>query len=222
MIKIFFLGCLNATLAGFLLFSQGSMAQDNTTTKSALAIFAGGCFWCMEAPFDKLPGVISTTSGYTGGHSENPDYKEVSSGKTGHFEAVQVNYDPTQVSFEKLLEVFWHNVDPYDDEGQFCDKGQQYKAVIFYQDKNEKAIAEASRTAVKQSLSGKNIATDIKPAGKFYPAEDYHQDYYLKNPTTYRFYRYTCGRDQRLNAVWKASKDEQKEGVNKLISSFFE
>jgi peptide-methionine (S)-S-oxide reductase len=165
-------------------------------------LFSGGCFWCMEPPFDALPGVISTVSGYTGGHTEKPTYKEVSNGKTGHLESVLVTYNPAKISYEKLLEVFWHNIDLFDEDGQFCDKGDQYKAAIFYQDERQKQLAEASKIEIKKRLLDSDIVTSIKPAGKFYPAEDYHQDYYLKNSIRYKFYRFTCGRDHRLSQIW--------------------
>lgn len=174
----------------------------------ATATFAGGCFWCMEGPFDKLDGVISTTSGYTGGTKVDPTYSEVSAGGTGHVEAVQVAYDPAKVSYETLLQVFWQNVDPVDNRGQFCDKGSQYQAKIFAQDGDQQALAEQS----KQSLSSQAkfqktpIVTAIEPAQTFYPAEDYHQDYYLKHPVRYKFYRTSCGRDQRLAEVWGAGE----------------
>jgi peptide-methionine (S)-S-oxide reductase len=190
---------LNVVLISCLLVSGSLLAED----KLSVAIFAGGCFWCMEPPFDAIPGVISTVSGYTGGHTENPTYKEVSNGKTGHLEAVQVTYDPTKVSYDKLLEVFWHNIDPFDNDGQFCDKGEQYKSVIFYQDEQQKQLAEASKLEIKKRLLDKDVVTAIKPAGKFYPAEEYHQDYYLKSPTAYKFYRFTCGRDHRLGKIWE-------------------
>lgn len=213
MIKNFFRDCLNAVLVSCLLLSGSAMAEDSTAEKPAVAIFAGGCFWCMEEPFDVLPGVIRTISGYTGGHTENPTYKEVSNGKTGHLEAVQVTYDPAKISYEQLLEVFWHNIDPFDDDGQFCDKGDQYKAAIFYQDETQKQLAEASKIAIKKKLLDKYIVTSIKPAGKFYPAEEDHQDYYLNNPTSYKFYRFTCGRDHRLSKIW----DELEEGAGQVI-----
>ncbi len=177
-------------------------AEDSTHGKSATAIFAGGCFWCMEPPFDTLPGVISTTSGYIGGYKANPSYKEVSNGKTGNLEAVQVLYDPAIVSYEKLLDVFWRNIDPFDDDGQFCDKGNQYKAAIFYHDENQRLLAEASKSKIQKKLPNKSIVTTIRVAGKFFPAEDYHQDYYLKNPIKYKLYRFSCGRDRRLSEVW--------------------
>jgi len=161
----------------------------------------------MEPPFDKLPGVISTTSGYTGGHTQQPAYREVSAGGTGHAEAVQVVYDPQKVSYEKLLEVFWHNIDPTQKDGQFCDHGNQYRTAIFYHDETQKQLAEASKAQLQKTKPFQGeIVTEIVPAGEFYPAEDYHQDYYLKNPLRYKFYRTTCGRDQRLQTLWgKAS-----------------
>ncbi|MEB3291283.1 MAG: peptide-methionine (S)-S-oxide reductase MsrA [Leptolyngbya sp.] len=171
----------------------------------ATATFAGGCFWCMEKPFDSLDGVISTRSGYTGGTLENPSYEQVSAGGTGHVEAVQVTYDPAQVSYDDLLTVFWQNVDPLDDRGQFCDKGSQYRAKIFVQTEDERQRAETAKQAVARSLGGRPIVTAIEPAQVFYAAEDYHQDYYLKHPVRYNFYRTACGRDQRLTEVWGRS-----------------
>lgn len=186
----------------FALCLAGSPASAQSTG-TAKATFAGGCFWCMEPPFDKLDGVISTTSGYTGGDKPNPTYQEVSAGGTGHAEAVEIVYEPGKVSYERLLEVFWHNIDPLDAAGQFCDKGTQYRSAIFVHDEAQRRAAEASKKAIEQSeqLSGR-IVTEIVPAATFYPAEDYHQDYYLKNPVRYRYYRYACGRDARLKAVW--------------------
>lgn len=173
-------------------------------SETAKAVFAGGCFWCMEAPFDAIPGVVSTVSGYTGGEKNDPTYKEVSAGTTGHYEALEVTYDPATVRYEKLLEVFWRNVDPFDATGQFCDKGPQYRSAIFVRGEREKAAAEASKRAVESRL-GKSVATRIVEASRFWPAEDYHQDYYRKNPVRYRFYRYNCGRDERLAEVWRAA-----------------
>ncbi|TXL69410.1 peptide-methionine (S)-S-oxide reductase MsrA [Vineibacter terrae] len=169
----------------------------------AVAVFAGGCFWCMEPPFDKLDGVTATISGYTGGHQANPTYEQVSTGGTGHLEAVRVEYDPARVSYEKLLEVFWRNIDPLDAHGQFCDKGEQYLSAIFVADDQQRAAAEASKAALERSgkLPGP-IVTRILPAGAFYPAEDYHQDYYRKNPLKYSYYRWGCGRDARLERLW--------------------
>ncbi|MGE0725642.1 MAG: peptide-methionine (S)-S-oxide reductase MsrA [Alphaproteobacteria bacterium] len=169
----------------------------------AVAIFAGGCFWCMEPPYDKLEGVVSTTSGYTGGMRVNPTYKEVSAGRTNHLEAVQVVFDPRKVGYERLLEVFWRNIDPEDGGGQFCDRGPHYRSAIFPVDEAQKEAAERSKAALAASgRLKKPIATEILPARAFYPAEDYHQDYYQKNPIRYRFYRTSCGRDARLREVW--------------------
>jgi peptide-methionine (S)-S-oxide reductase len=157
----------------------------------------------MEPPFDKLPGVISTTSGYTGGHKKNPTYHEVSAGGTGHAEVVQVVYDPKRVSYEKLLDVFWHNVDPTQKDGQFCDHGDQYRTAIFYHDAEQKQLAEASKAQLQQHKPFQGeVVTEIVLAGEFYPAEEYHQDYATKNPIRYKFYRSRCGRDQRLRELW--------------------
>lgn len=172
-------------------------------TQPAQAIFAGGCFWCMEKPFDELPGVIKTTSGYTGGQLNNPSYEQVSSGTTGHFEAIQITYNPAKVTYEQLLAVFWHNIDPTDAKGQFCDKGDQYRSAVFYENASEKQLAERSKVALEAArLFAEPITTLFLPATTFFPAEDYHQDYYQKNPVRYRYYRSSCGRDQRLKALW--------------------
>ncbi len=171
--------------------------------KTESAVFAGGCFWCMEPPFDKLDGVLSTTSGYIGGHVEDPGYKQVSAGGTGHAEAVEVVYDPRKISYEELLAVFWRNIDPVDGKGQFCDKGSQYRSAVFYVDEYQKRAAEESKAALEKSGRFREpIATEIVPATTFYPAEDYHQDYYLKNPIRYKYYRHGCGRDRRLEKLW--------------------
>ena len=169
------------------------------------ATFAGGCFWCMEGPFDKLEGVISTTSGYTGGGKKNPTYEEVSAGGTGHAESVRVVYDPAKVSYERLLDVFWHNIDPLARERQFCDAGNQYRSAIFFHDEAQRLAAAASKSTLEASgrLKGP-IATQIVPAGEFWPAEEYHQDYYKKNPIRYKYYRGGCGRDARLKEIWGA------------------
>jgi len=170
---------------------------------TAVATFAGGCFWCMEGPFDHVPGVLSTTSGYTGGSLKNPSYEQVSSGTTGHAESVQVVYDPKKVSYAQLLEVFWHNVDPTDGGGQFCDRGNQYRTAIFVHDEEQRRLAEQSKKDLEASGRLKRpIVTQIVPAGEFYPAEEHHQDFYKKNPVRYRFYRTNCGRDQRLKELW--------------------
>ncbi len=165
------------------------------------ATFAGGCFWCMEPPFDQLPGVVSTTSGYTGGDRKDPTYEQVSAGGSGHVEALRVVYDLAKIRYEKLLEVYWRNVDPLDAGGQFCDRGGQYRAAVFYHNEEQKRLAEQSKTAVERQLR-RPVATEIRPAAEFYPAEGYHQDYYRKNPLRYKLYRYQCGRDQRLEALW--------------------
>jgi peptide-methionine (S)-S-oxide reductase len=165
-----------------------------------VATFAGGCFWCMEGPFDSLPGVISVTSGYTGGPVTNPTYEQVSSGGTGHRESVEIVFDPTKITYAKLLDVFWHNVDPTDNDGQFCDKGSQYRSAIFYHDETQRRLAEESKAAVVKKLG--RVYTDILPASVFWRAEDYHQHFYKKNPVRYHFYRFNCGRDQRLKALW--------------------
>ena len=181
----------------------GVAAADNTS----VATFAGGCFWCMEPPFDKLEGVISTTSGYTGGHTKNPTYKQTSSGKTGHTEAVQIVYDPNKVSYEKLLDVFWHNIDPTTPNQQFCDRGNQYRSEIFYHNDEQKQLAESSKAALDKNKPFKQpIVTQVSKASTFYAAEEYHQDYYKKNPIRYRYYRYGCGRDKRLEQLWGESK----------------
>jgi peptide-methionine (S)-S-oxide reductase len=192
-------------LAALLCVSALAMAQGPAApaTSIAKATFAGGCFWCMEPPFDKLPGVISTISGYIGGQKKNPTYEEVSSGRTGHTEAVQVVYDPSKVSYEKLLEVFWKNIDPTVKDRQFCDHGSQYRTGIFYHGAEQKKLAEASKLALdKAKPFSAPIVTEITAAGEFWPAEDYHQDYYQKNPIRYNFYRTNCGRDARLKELW--------------------
>ncbi|HYG90955.1 MAG TPA: peptide-methionine (S)-S-oxide reductase MsrA [Azospirillum sp.] len=179
--------------------SRAEEPQDGLAT----AVFAGGCFWCMEPPFDKLDGVVATMSGYAGGTVVNPTYQQVSAGRTGHKEVVQVRYDPKKVSYANLLDVFWHNVDPLDAGGQFCDRGSQYGTAIFAATDEEKRLAEQSKDEVAQRLK-KPLVTPILPAATFYPAEDYHQDYYKKNPLRYHYYRYACGRDKRLEQVWGA------------------
>ncbi|RME25129.1 MAG: peptide-methionine (S)-S-oxide reductase [Deltaproteobacteria bacterium] len=167
----------------------------------AVAIFAGGCFWCMEAPFDRVDGVIATTSGYTGGPEVAPTYRQVSSHATGHAEAVRVLYDPGRVSYARLLDVFWHNIDPTQAEGQFCDHGHQYRTAVFTDDPAERALFEASKAAVEARL-GTAVATELAPAAPFWPAEDYHQDYSARNPDHYHRYRAGCGRDRRLQELW--------------------
>ncbi|WP_291826504.1 peptide-methionine (S)-S-oxide reductase MsrA [Bosea sp. (in: a-proteobacteria)] len=193
-----------AVAAGLGLSSPG-LAQQPADPATATAIFAGGCFWCMEPPFDALPGVISTTSGYTSGHTVDPTYKEVSAGKTGHTEAVKIVYDPAKVSYSKLLQVFWRNHDPLTANAQFCDRGSQYRAGIYYGSEQEKSQAEASKAELEKSGRFKSrITTEIVAQTTFYPAEDYHQDYYLNNPIRYKIYRGGCGRDSRLRELWGA------------------
>jgi peptide-methionine (S)-S-oxide reductase len=191
------------------LFAGTATAQATPPTQRAVATFAGGCFWCVEADFDKVKGVISTTSGYTGGMVVNPTYRQVSGGGTGHAEAVKIVYDPAQVSYEKLLQVFWHNIDPLAKDRQFCDSGTEYRSAIFVHDAEQRRAAEASKKAIETSGRFKQpIQTQIVDAGPFYDAEDYHQDYYLKNPSKYKFYRWNCGRDQRLQELWGSERGE--------------
>jgi peptide-methionine (S)-S-oxide reductase len=201
-----------ATLVGIAAVASGPAAEPAKKeapkevpkeAKLATATFAGGCFWCMEPPFDKLPGVVSTTSGYIGGSKANPTYEEVSEGGTGHAEAVQVIYDPSKVSYTKLLEVFWRNVDPLTPNAQFCDSGSQYRSAIFFHDAEQQKLAEESRRQLEASGRFKQpIVTQLVSASAFYAAEEYHQDYYQKNPIRYRYYRNGCGRDARLKEVW--------------------
>jgi peptide-methionine (S)-S-oxide reductase len=173
--------------------------------KTTKATFAGGCFWCVEADFDKIDGVISTTSGYTGGNEVNPTYGQVSAGATGHTEAVEIVYNPAKVTYAKLLDVFWRNHDPLTKNRQFCDGGAQYRAGIFYHDGEQKRLAEETKQKVAAKFAPRQVHTEITAAGAFYRAEDYHQDYYQKNPIRYKFYRYNCGRDQRLEELWGRS-----------------
>lgn len=193
---IFFLLALSVCSGGF--------AADKRDT----AIFAGGCFWCMEPPFDAIDGVTDTTSGYIGGHSANPTYETVSAGNTGHTEAVRITFDPARVDYQTLLEVFWRNIDPLDGGGQFCDRGSQYRSGIFTLTKHQMATALDSKKRLADSRrlsaieNGDDIATEIVAAGTFYPAEEYHQNYYQRNPLRYKYYRRSCGRDQRLEAIW--------------------
>jgi peptide-methionine (S)-S-oxide reductase len=173
----------------------------------AVATFAGGCFWCVESDFDHVPGVISTTSGYTGGHAANPTYHQVSAGGTGHAESVEVIYDPKKVSYQQLLTYFWHHIDPTVKDQQFCDHGNQYRTAIFVHSDEERKLAEASKKKVEAELKVP-IYTQIANAGRFYPAEEYHQDFYKKNPVKYKFYRWNCGRDQRVEKIWGAHKGD--------------
>ena len=198
-------GFIMTLIAGIVLLAA---PVDSDAAKTAKATFAGGCFWCMEYPYDKLDGVISTTSGYIGGDWKNPSYKDVTSGETGHAEAVEVVYDPAKVSYETLLHVFWRNIDPLVKNRQFCDIGSQYRSAIFYHDDAQRKLAEASRDELNKSGRFPHpIATEIVKATTFYRAEEYHQDYYKKNPIRYAFYRSGCGRDGRLRDLWGEEAD---------------
>jgi peptide-methionine (S)-S-oxide reductase len=191
--------------------TNGASAQDPGTEAApalqagqAAAVFAGGCFWCMEKPFDLLEGVVSTTSGYTGGAELHPTYRQVANHKTSHYEAIRVVYDPAVVTYAALLETFWHNVDPTDARGQFCDKGDQYRTGIFTDDPTERRLAEESKAAAQVTL-GQPLVTQVLPGATFWIAEENHQDFYLKNPSHYRQYRRGCGRDRRLEELWGAA-----------------
>ena len=171
--------------------------------KLETATFAGGCFWCMEPPYDSTEGVVSTTVGYTGGHTPDPTYEQVSSGGTGHTEALQVVFDPARVTYRQLLDLFWHNIDPQARDRQFCDVGEQYRSAIFYHGEEQRRLAEESKATLEKSgRFAEPLATQILPAATFYPAEEYHQDYYRKNPVRYKIYRSSCSRDQRLKEIW--------------------
>jgi peptide-methionine (S)-S-oxide reductase len=194
---------LLAAILWFLLPGQSvSRVPPPEPRNVATATFAGGCFWCMEAPFESLPGVVSVTSGYTGGRLPNATYEQVSSGQTAHAESVQIVYDASRISYETLLNVYWHNVDPTTPHRQFCDEGTQYRSAIFYHDAAQKRLAEESKAAIERAGKVRPIVTQIVEAGAFYPAEEYHQHYYRKNPVRYRFYRLNCGRDARLRQLW--------------------
>ncbi len=179
------------------------LADTTAATPNAKAYFAGGCFWCMEEAFEKVEGVVTVVSGYMGGTVANPSYEEVSAGRTGHAESVEVIYDSTKVTYQKLLDAFWHNVDPLTPNAQFCDHGTQYRSAIFYSSEEEKRQAEESKAAIEQAKKfPAPIVTQLVPAATFYPAEDYHQDYYKKNPLRYKYYKYGCGRANRLETLW--------------------
>jgi len=196
---------LTFSLVLLLLFTVAPLgyASDQARKNMETATFAGGCFWCMEPPFDTLTGVISTTSGYTGGKTRNPRYEEVSTGNTGHAEAVRITFDPSKISYSRLLQVFWHNIDPTAVNRQFCDSGNQYRSAIFYHNETQKKLAVESKQLLEKTKTFRQaIVTEITPAGTFYPAEEYHQDYYRKNPIRYKSYRYSCRRDKRLEELW--------------------
>ena len=188
-----------------------SQASPPVAAGTARAVFAGGCFWCVESDFDKVPGVLKTTSGYTGGKLANPSYEQVSSKTTGHYEAVEVVFDPAKVSYAQLVEHFWRTIDPTDADGQFCDKGSPYRTAIFALDAAQLAAAQASKGAIEKSKPfASPIVTQVLMGGPFYPAEEYHQDYYKKNPVRYSYYRTSCGRDARLKQLWGAAAHASK------------
>ena len=193
------------TLAIFLIGAWTFQTTSQVAADANLgkAYFAGGCFWSMELAFEKVEGVLSVTSGFMGGTVANPSYEEVSAGRTGHAESVEVVYDPSKVSYQKLLDAFWHNIDPITSNGQFCDYGNEYRTAIFFQTDEEKRLSDASKLAIEQSKRFKEpIVTQIVKASQFYPAEEYHQDFYKKNPVRYKFYQYNCGRAKRLEELW--------------------
>jgi peptide-methionine (S)-S-oxide reductase len=191
------------TLVISVIIGTGSAKATAEPEPVAKAIFAGGCFWCMEEAFEKLDGVVSVTSGYTGGQVANPTYEQVSAGQTGHAESIEVIYGPAKVSYSQLLDAFWHNVDPLTSNAQFCDHGTQYRSAIFYRTEEERRLAEDSKRAIEKSKRfSEPLVTEIVPAGTFYPAEEYHQDFHKKNPIRYKFYKYSCGRAQRLEELW--------------------
>lgn len=191
-------------LAALLLAASANALAESTSSpaQTATAIFAGGCFWCVEADFEKLEGVVAAESGYTGGSVVNPTYEEVSAGRTGHTEAVKLTYDPAKVSYETLVEFFWRHIDPTVKDQQFCDRGSQYRSAIYWGNDQERAVVEKSRDALVKSGMFTTIHTEIGAASTFYSAEDYHQDYYKKNPVRYNYYRFSCGRDERVKEVW--------------------
>lgn len=202
---------LLAAAIGAIAVSVVASAQTTPPQEGArqleIATFGSGCFWCTEADFDKVEGVVETISGYMGGTTPNPTYEQVSSGTTGHAEVLQLKYDPERVTYEQLLEVYWRNVDPLDSGGQFCDRGSQYRPVIFYHNEEQKRLAEASKAALEASgRFDQPIVVEIAPASTFTPAEDYHQDFHLRNPLRYMVYRIGCGRDARLEALWGKPK----------------
>ncbi|MCQ8783031.1 peptide-methionine (S)-S-oxide reductase MsrA [Aurantimonas sp. CSK15Z-1] len=191
------------------LLAAGAAGPTGAQQKTETAIFAGGCFWCVESDFDHVTGVLDTTSGYTGGSLKDPTYHQVSAGGTGHYESVRITFDPSKVSYAQLLDAYWHSVDPTDGSGQFCDRGASYKTAIFATSDAQLKEAQASEAAIEKDL-GRKVATKVVPASTFYPAEDYHQDYYEKNPLKYRYYRYACGRNARVEEVWG---DKAYEGI---------
>lgn len=229
MIKSIRLPTLSIAFVGFIIaiaLAQYSTAMENGPMSEqfkhtedlkglAVATFAGGCFWCMEKPFEQIPGVVSVISGYTGGHTMNPTYKQVSAGTTGHAEAVQINYDPNEVSYQKLLDIFWHQIDPTDPDGSFVDRGSQYRSAIYYHNDKQKRLALQSKSKLDRSgLYPKPIVTEVTKTSIFYRAEDYHQDYYKTNPLRYKFYRYRSGRDQYLAKVVAREKTNKVDSMS--------
>ncbi len=208
-------------IPAYQVFGDQSMATPDHTNPQheAIATFAGGCFWCVESGFEHVAGVHEVISGYSGGHVKNPTYEQVSAGGTGHAESVQVHYDPNIISYDELLDVFWKQINPTDSGGQFVDRGSQYRPIIFYTNETEKQMAERSRAALDASgRFDKPIATEIVPFKMFYPAEDYHQDYYKKNPLRYKLYRYHSGRDQFLEKVWGEDLHKHSAQTSKKTS----
>jgi peptide methionine sulfoxide reductase msrA/msrB len=207
-LALIIIGCQKSDLA-----REGKKEMGGEIKTTYTATFAGGCFWCVEADFEKHPGVVKVVSGYTGGEKENPSYEEVSSGRTGHVEAVQVYYNPSQITYEELVDIFWRHIDPTDPQGQFVDRGAQYRSAIFYHDEEQKRIAENSREALTRSGKfTKPVVTEIQKFTRFYEAEDYHQDYYKKNPVRYQYYRYGSGRDRFLQKTWGSAAETAKSG----------
>lgn len=204
--RLFTAALLLSAMTAVTVWGQGTTAAPPAPAGMKLATFAGGCFWCMEHPFDALPGVAKVTSGYTAGRTPNPTYEQVSSGSTGHTEAVQIVYDPSRISYQKLLDVFWHNIDPITPNAQFCDHGTQYRSAAFHHDAAQQRAIDSSKAALTAARTlPAPIVTQVQPASVFYAAEEYHQQYYKKNPVRYRYYRWSCGRDQRLQELWGAA-----------------
>ena len=196
---------LRTVMVWLLLLPGQALAQGALAAVTEQATFAGGCFWCMESEFQELPGVLSVVSGFTGGRKQNPTYEEVSAGGTGHTESILITYEPAKISYARLLDVFWRNIDPTDKGGQFCDRGSQYRSGIFVHSPEQKKLAEDSKQRLIASQKLPAVYTPIDPATRFWPAEDYHQDYYSRNPIRYNYYRYGCGRDRRLEELWGRS-----------------
>ena len=187
--------------ATFAVLGIAAGAKTASAQETRVATFAGGCFWCIESDFDRVPGVLKTISGYTGGRTKDPTYKKIVRGDTGHHEALQITYDPKKVTYKQLLTVFWHSIDPIDSGGQFCDRGEPYETAVFVHNEEQRKLAEASKAAAKEKL-GQKIFTPVESAAKFYRAEEYHQDYHNKSPLRYKYYRWNCGRNQRVRELW--------------------